>query len=208
MRKIFQASILAFVVSLSSYGLVFAVDISGAQPCGDTAGKAKEVASPFDARIDAVDNVSVYHWYFDGSFVSDTNVPNTEFNIAKLGKSVGVYNWRTYALLNDGSVTTDKTCYVRVTSVCDPDKAVCIKNPLSSNDFTDLFNNIINFIFLLSFPVSAFMVMFAGFLFMTGGGDPAKFKRAKDILLWTAIGFIVILISKSMPALIQNILGT
>ncbi len=86
-------------------------------------------------------------------------------------------------------------------------QGVCIQNPLSSNTFTDLIDKIINFVFLLSFPVAAIMVMVAGFIFITGGADPKKFVLARTILIWTAIGFIIILLSKSIPYLLRNILG-
>lgn len=217
MRKVFQASILAFVVSLSFYGSVFALDISGAQPCGKTSAKAPKVVSPFDASVNAIDNAVVYVWMLDGSSAGVQPSPNPqnpyqEFNVAKLPQpsQLGIHTWSVFSnYLDNGQTfgTTTKTCYVKVTSICDPDKAVCIKNPLSSNSFTDLTDTILDFVFNIALVAAPLMVVIAGFLFVTGGGDPLKLKRARDILLWTAIGFSIILVSKGIPFLIKDILG-
>ncbi|MDP2641493.1 MAG: pilin [Candidatus Yanofskybacteria bacterium] len=83
-----------------------------------------------------------------------------------------------------------------------------ICNPLQADSFTDLIDNILGFIFMIASALVPLMVVLAGFLFVTGGGNPDKIKQAKNILLWTVIGFTIILLSGGLVALLQNILGT
>ncbi|OGZ63275.1 MAG: hypothetical protein A3C58_00225 [Candidatus Staskawiczbacteria bacterium RIFCSPHIGHO2_02_FULL_34_10] len=51
------------------------------------------------------------------------------------------------------------------------------------------------------------MFIFAGFLFLSSKGDPAKITLARDSVTWGAIGVIVALISVSIPFIIKTALG-
>ena len=82
-----------------------------------------------------------------------------------------------------------------------------IENPLKTICFSGLLDSILNVIFTLSLIVVPFVVVYAGFLFVTGGGNPAQITRARDTLIWTAVGFGVILISKGLPFILKDILG-
>jgi len=88
-----------------------------------------------------------------------------------------------------------------------PEKIVCICNPLSAPDFETIVGNIINFIFKIAIVLAPLMVIVGGFLLVTAGGDLNKVNQAKNLLLWTAIGFAVVLLSKGILAIINQILG-
>ncbi len=88
-----------------------------------------------------------------------------------------------------------------------PVGAVCIENPLKACSFADLIDNIINFIFTIAIIITPIMIIVGGFMFITGGGDPAKITRAKQLLLWTVIGLTVILFARSLVAVLRNALG-
>ncbi|MDO8633035.1 MAG: pilin [Candidatus Wildermuthbacteria bacterium] len=83
----------------------------------------------------------------------------------------------------------------------------CICNPLQAKTFTDLINNIMNFLFGVSIVVIPIMVVFAGFMFLTAGGNPAQFTKARGLLLWTAVGFGVILLAKGLTTVLRQIIG-
>ncbi|HEY4476190.1 MAG: hypothetical protein UY24_C0001G0032 [Parcubacteria group bacterium GW2011_GWA1_48_11b] len=85
--------------------------------------------------------------------------------------------------------------------------AVCITNPLTACTLTDLIDGIINFIFTIALAITPIMVIVGGFMFITGGGDPAKITQGKQLLLWTAIGLTVILLAKGLVAVLRNVLG-
>jgi hypothetical protein len=51
------------------------------------------------------------------------------------------------------------------------------------------------------------MIIIAGFMFMTAGGDPNKLATAKNIILWTAVGLFIVLFAKGLIAVISKVLG-
>ncbi len=89
-----------------------------------------------------------------------------------------------------------------------PPGSVCIENPLKATTLLELLNNIINFIFNLSIVITPLMVVIGGFMFITGSGDAKKISDARTLLLWTAIGFAVILLSRGLVAVLLSVLGT
>lgn len=81
------------------------------------------------------------------------------------------------------------------------------KNPLNAQSFTQLADNIVNFLLTIAVPIVIIMVIWAGLLFMTAGGNTDRIQQGKDTLLWTAIGIGVLMISKSVTYLLGSILG-
>ena len=88
-----------------------------------------------------------------------------------------------------------------------PQGFTCLCNPLQAKTFTDLINNIMNFLFGVSIVIIPIMVVFAGFMFLTAGGNPAQFTKARSLLLWTAVGFGVILLAKGLTTVLRQIIG-
>ncbi|MBI2574040.1 MAG: hypothetical protein HYV78_01440 [Candidatus Wildermuthbacteria bacterium] len=84
---------------------------------------------------------------------------------------------------------------------------VALCNPLPSENFKELLDNITNFIFNVAIVLSPILVVYAGFLFLTAAGNPKQAVTARNVLLWTAIGFIVILLSKGLIKVLEGILG-
>ncbi|GEM_PF-4830489 len=205
MRKILGISIVISTVLLFFLGGGVFAEVTGSSPCG-TQAQPTQAVSPVSVSVNPVSDASSYNWQVDnGGAVAISPSPFTDLKFTTLGN----HSWNVNIIKSDGLNSVSNVCYINVTDLScnDPNKAVCIKNPLGSATFTDLIGKILDFIFTLSFPVAAVMVMVAGFLFVTGGGDPIKLKKAKDILLWTAIGFGIILVSKGFPFLIKDILG-
>ena len=84
-------------------------------------------------------------------------------------------------------------------------QAWTMENPFAFDTFTELSYAIIDFLFYLALAVAPIMIIIAGFHFITAMGDPAKILIAKKIILWTLIGLLVIISSKGLIALIQQI---
>ena len=82
-----------------------------------------------------------------------------------------------------------------------------IKNPLKAESFDQLIENIIRFHFQLSFFVGALMIVVAAYYFLTSGGDPERIKTAKNIIIWTLVGIIILFLSVAFVALLKEILG-
>jgi len=69
------------------------------------------------------------------------------------------------------------------------------KDPYTSSDIGQLFAGLVNWFAWFIALVSVVMGLYAAFLFITGGGDEAKLKKAKDVFIYTIIGIIVAMIS-------------
>lgn len=83
-----------------------------------------------------------------------------------------------------------------------------LENPLGqTSDISTLLSNIVNFLIWLAFPVAAILIVYAGYLYITSAGNEQKVKTAQKALIWALIGFAVVLIASSVPAIIQQFLS-
>jgi len=84
--------------------------------------------------------------------------------------------------------------------------SITICNPLQACDFTELINNIIGFIFTIAVTLAPLMIIIGAFYILTAGASPQRVEAGKNIILYTLIGFTVILLSRALVYTIQNIL--
>jgi len=82
-----------------------------------------------------------------------------------------------------------------------------IENPLKYETFDKIIDALINFIFTLALYIAPVMIIIAGLLFVTSAGSPGQIDTAKKIILYTLIGFVIILISRGLIALFTQVLG-
>lgn len=82
-----------------------------------------------------------------------------------------------------------------------------ITNPLPGT-FCEIIQRVVNFANALLAPLSTFMVLVAGFLYMTGGGDPEKVKTAHKVLIYALIGIAIVLLANSAEVIIRDVLQT
>lgn len=83
-----------------------------------------------------------------------------------------------------------------------------IENPLGAKNFRDFIEAIITFLFNVALAVVPLMVVIAGFYLVTAAGEPARIQTAKNIILYTIVGFVIILLAKGFIALLEQILQT
>lgn len=82
-----------------------------------------------------------------------------------------------------------------------------LENPLRYNDINDLINGIIDFLFTVSIPIAAILIIIGGFMMVMAGGDVYKLEKAKNLFLYTAIGFGIIMLSKGLVTVLKSVLG-
>ena len=82
-----------------------------------------------------------------------------------------------------------------------------LNNPLKYTDIKDLIDAIINFLFTISIPIAAILIIIGGFMMVTSAGDMYKLEKAKSLFLYTAIGFAIILLAKGLVAVLKSVLG-
>ncbi len=84
--------------------------------------------------------------------------------------------------------------------------ATCLTNPLSADSPQALIGIIINSVMGVVGSLALIMFIFGGFTWMTSGGSAEKIKKGRDILIWSAIGLVVIFASYGLVRfLILNI---
>lgn len=83
-----------------------------------------------------------------------------------------------------------------------------LKNPLGEGTgFTELVDRIINFLLPIATVAVSAMVLIGGMQMMFAGGKPENFSKGKKTVLYAAIGYVVVLVSKGVTSLIKSILG-
>lgn len=85
-----------------------------------------------------------------------------------------------------------------------------IDNPFKQDTIKGLIETIVNDILIpIGAVIAVMMIMYAGFMYVTAGGDPAKIKKAHDALLWAVIGAAILLgawvIEKAISATIDQL---
>lgn len=68
-----------------------------------------------------------------------------------------------------------------------------LQNPLAADNLQDFLADVVDALVILSIPVIVFFIIYAGFTFVTSGGDTSKIETAKKTALYTVIGAAVIL---------------
>jgi hypothetical protein len=69
------------------------------------------------------------------------------------------------------------------------------ENNMSVNDLTDPVGSIINVVIYVTGFIAVAMVVVGGVQYALSQGDPAKVKKAKDIILYGIIGLVVVILA-------------
>lgn len=85
--------------------------------------------------------------------------------------------------------------------------AAAIESPIKAKEFKDIIVAIADWAAAIAIPLTTLMVIWAGYLYLLSGGSEESIKKAKNAITWAVVGLIVVLISKSLSVLIQNVLG-
>lgn len=64
---------------------------------------------------------------------------------------------------------------------------------------------ITDWIFFILLIVAGIMILIAAFLFVTGGSNPEQVSRARNMILYAAVGIIVALLAKAVPAFVSSL---
>ena len=81
---------------------------------------------------------------------------------------------------------------------------ITITPPIAATNFGVVSGKIIDAMMVIAIPIVAIMVLYGGFQIMTAGGDPEKFTKGRKTILYAAVGFVVVLVAKSVSLIVQN----
>jgi len=71
----------------------------------------------------------------------------------------------------------------------------------------DLAQRVFKYLLAISIPFAVAAIIWAAFSFLTSAGEPEKTEKAKKILTYALIGFIIILLSDGIVYALGNFLG-
>lgn len=81
---------------------------------------------------------------------------------------------------------------------------VKIVNPLKTDNINGFVKDLLTGIMRLGIPLIALAIIYCGFLFVWARGNPEKITEAKNALLYTLIGALLLLGSWAIAQLISN----
>jgi len=79
-------------------------------------------------------------------------------------------------------------------------------NPLQDNDPMKFLEKMGNWIFTIAITVAPIMILVGAYMFVTAAGNPVKVQNGKKVLLYTLIGFTIMMTSKGIIVVLKEIL--
>ena len=83
---------------------------------------------------------------------------------------------------------------------------IVLKNPLQSGDVKEIINSFGGILRTIALVAGVLLIIIAGIMIMTSGGDKERLDRGKRMLKWTLIGFAIVVSASFIIDLIQEIL--
>ncbi|MBU1255847.1 hypothetical protein KKE74_00965 [Patescibacteria group bacterium] len=75
------------------------------------------------------------------------------------------------------------------------------------SDLVDLIRNIAGWFQAIVLIIAIIMIMYAGFLWMTAGGDDEKLGTARKTLIYGLVGIAVVVLAYTATAIVTNLMG-
>lgn len=91
------------------------------------------------------------------------------------------------------------------TAVAFAQTSITLTNPIGTNNFNDVVTKVANFLQIIALPIAVIMVLIGAFQMMTSAGDPEKFSKGRNTILYAAIGVFVVLIAGGIVSIIQSL---
>lgn len=77
-------------------------------------------------------------------------------------------------------------------------------SPLKFNSLVEFFNAVLDVIIIIAVPVIVFFIIWAGFMYVTAGGDTSKIQKATTAFTWVVVGGLLILGAKVLVEIIEG----
>lgn len=83
--------------------------------------------------------------------------------------------------------------------------SVQLSNPLGVDNLQTVLERAVPLVIPLAASVVTIMVLYGAFLMLFSAGNEEKISQGRKTILYAAIGFFVVLVASSIPALIRSI---
>jgi hypothetical protein len=111
----------------------------------------------------------------------------------------------------DGNFECVNGVWVKIKGTTKTTQTVTLPNPLGSKaedaDINVLIGKIINAVLGIVGSLALVMFIYGGFTWMLAAGSPERVKRGKDIIIWAAIGLIIIFSAYALVKFVFTGLG-
>ncbi|MBI2098610.1 MAG: hypothetical protein HYT49_03075 [Candidatus Wildermuthbacteria bacterium] len=93
-------------------------------------------------------------------------------------------------------------------AIGEPPPATIPDTVTSAQNFIDLLDNIVDWIFVVVLVFAVIFIVLAGFQFITGGGEPQQVGQARNKLLYAAIGIAVAVLARGLVTAVRSLIGS
>lgn len=90
---------------------------------------------------------------------------------------------------------------------------IILENPLKNPDgssvdsFSALLKTIGDWLIKIGAPIAVLMIIIGGFQIMISGGKPEKIKQGRATILWTIIGYAILIVGWGIVKIVTNLIG-
>ncbi|OGF21664.1 hypothetical protein A2316_01240 [Candidatus Falkowbacteria bacterium RIFOXYB2_FULL_38_15] len=86
-------------------------------------------------------------------------------------------------------------------------KAIQLESPIEDTDIVPLIGRVIKTALGVVGAIALLMFVYGGLIWLTSGGSPDKIKKGMDVLIWVAIGLVVIFASYTLVDFVFTAFG-
>lgn len=79
-----------------------------------------------------------------------------------------------------------------------------LQNPIQFNSLMQVLDAILDILVIFAVPIIIFFLVYAGFMYVTAQGNPAKISAATSALLYALIGGVIILGAEIIGGVISS----
>lgn len=90
---------------------------------------------------------------------------------------------------------------------CQDPETVVICSPIGAKTWGDLIDNITTYIFWIATALAPVLIIIGALYFVMSGGSEERILRAKRIITYTIIGYLIVLFSKGLVAVLKNLVS-
>lgn len=88
-----------------------------------------------------------------------------------------------------------------------PMLALAQEEPPAAADLWAILDTATRWFYGIFLALAVLMVIYAGFMFLTAGGDAEKISKAREALMYAVVGVVVALLARSIVPIAKALLG-
>lgn len=84
---------------------------------------------------------------------------------------------------------------------------ITLPDPLGGATIPSIITNVFDFLVQAAAVVAPILIVVGAFQMITSAGSPEKFSRGQKTILYTAIGFVVVLMARGIVAIVESVIS-